>query len=138
IQLLTFADVLLRYGVQKRCASPLSRNLKVQVSRWYSVSRAVAQLGRAPRSGRGGREVEYRRPDHSVFSSGIAPARFERSSTATRGARKSAGTSQMAEPDGEKGVGIISPARPFRFFKWYWRSGEVRTQFDCDARSAKE
>jgi hypothetical protein len=30
-----------------------------------SFSRAVAQLGRAPRSGRGGRGFESRRPDHA-------------------------------------------------------------------------
>ena len=28
------------------------------------ICRAVAQLGRAPRSGRGGREFKSRRPDH--------------------------------------------------------------------------
>ncbi len=65
------------------------RNPRGTIILLMSVCRAVAQLGRAPRSGRGGREFESRRPDHFFSSSRML-------------------------------------------------SGEVRTQFDCSARSAKE
>ena len=111
------------------CPSAHGENRLLRVPSGDSISaprtshRAVAQLGRAPRSGRGGREFESRRPDHLIDKGECAPARFERQFDCDARSAKVNGRSHMAElAEGE----IISPARPLDQQRRVC-AGEVRT-----------